>query len=152
MKMEHHALITVPVAAGTYYFTGSWFYTAISVFLGFLVDFDHVFDYIREEKRFNFKDMFIKSYLGDFKKLYVVFHAFEYIPIVWIIAFFINNYTFAIVFTVSYLAHMIPDQLTNNVKPFGYFFIYRLIKNFSMKETFYFPEGVEPGFIRKRQN
>lgn len=151
MKMEHHAIITVPVAASTYYFTNSLFYTLLSIFLGFLVDFDHVFDYIREEKRFNFRDMLIKSYLGDFKKLYVIFHAFEYIPVAWAISFIIKDYIFAVVFTVAYLSHMIPDQLSNNVKPFGYFFIYRLIKNFSMKETFNFPDGVEPGFIRKRQ-
>ena len=151
MKMEHHAIITAPVAIGTYYFTNSWFYTLLTVFLGLLVDFDHVFDYIREEKRFDFKDMFIKSYMGDFKKLYIVFHAYEYIPVAWIISFIIKDWTFGTVFTIAYLSHMLPDQFTNNTKPFGYFFIYRLMKNFSMKEQFYFPEGVEPGFIRKRQ-
>jgi hypothetical protein len=152
MKMEHHALVTIPVAAGTYYFTNSWFYTLVSVFLGVFVDTDHVFDYIREEKKFDFKDMFVKSYLGDFKKLYIIFHAYEYIPIAWIISFLIKDLTFGIVFTVAYLSHMLPDQFMNNTKPFGYFFIYRFIKKFSMKEQFYFPEGVEPGFIRKRQN
>ncbi|MCX7698264.1 MAG: hypothetical protein N2114_02215 [Candidatus Goldbacteria bacterium] len=115
------------------------------------MDADHVIDYIREEKRFDFKDMFIKSYLGDFKKLYVIFHAYEYIPLAWLISFLLKDWTFGIVFTISYLSHMIPDQLANNTKPFGYFFIYRFIKKFSMKEQFYFPEGVEPGYIRKRQ-
>ncbi|MBP7791747.1 MAG: hypothetical protein KA120_01660 [Candidatus Goldbacteria bacterium] len=151
MKMEHHAIVTAPVAIGTYYFTHSWFYTLVSVFSGFLVDFDHVFDYIREEKRFSLKDMFVKSYLGDFKKLYIIFHAFEYVPLVWIITLFVKDYTFAVVFTISYLSHMIPDQMANNTKPFGYFLTYRIKKKFDMKELFYFPQGVEPGFIRKRQ-
>jgi hypothetical protein len=59
MKMEHHMLVTAPIAAGTYFITHSWIYTAMTIFLGFLVDVDHVIDYIREEHRFDMKDLFL---------------------------------------------------------------------------------------------
>lgn len=141
MKMEHHMMVTAPIAAGTYYFTHSWLYVAMTLFLGFLVDFDHVFDYVREEHKFDMKDMFIKSYRGDFEKLYVVFHAWEYVPLSFIAGALLDNYTFSVVFSVAYISHLLPDQLMNNTKPLGYFMTYRIIKNFKMTELFNFPKG-----------
>ena len=137
MKMEHHMITSVPVAAGVWLASHNWYYVCMSLFLGFLVDVDHVFDYIREEGRFNMRHMFEKSYEGDFHHLYVIFHAYEYIVLAWIPVFFTHNCTFSIVFTVAYLSHMIPDQLMNNVKPLGYFLTYRIYKKFVMTEIFY---------------
>ncbi len=137
MKAEHHIALSAPVAAGVWFATHSWFYTVMAFLLGFLVDVDHVFDYIREEGKFDWDHMFKKSYDGDFKKLYVIFHAYEYIPLAWIAGFLMNNWTFPAVFTAAYLTHMIPDQLMNNVKPLGYFMTYRIIKKFYWKELFY---------------
>lgn len=134
-------LVSAPIAAGTYYFTHSLIYTAMALFLGFLVDVDHVFDYIREEHKFDMKDMFIKSYRGNFEKLYVLFHAWEYIPLAWIAGAIMNNYVFSAVFTVAYASHLLPDQLMNNTKPFGYFLTYRIMKKFVMSEFFNFPGG-----------
>jgi hypothetical protein len=135
--MEHHIMVSVPVAAGVWFTTRSWFYVAMSLFLGFLVDVDHTLDYIREEGKFDMADMFVKSYVGNFNYLYVIFHAYEYIPIAWIAGYFMHNYTFSIVFTVAYLSHMIPDQLMNNVRPWGYFITYRIMKKFVMTDIFY---------------
>ncbi|MEI7541947.1 MAG: hypothetical protein WCJ94_01685 [bacterium] len=137
MKMEHHIAVSVPVAVGVWFTTHNWYYVAMSLFLGFLVDVDHVIDYIREEGTFNMKGLFKKSYLGDFHHFYVIFHAYEYILIAWIVGFFTHNYTFSIVFTVAYLSHMLPDQLMNNTKTFGYFMTYRIYKKFVMTEFFY---------------
>jgi hypothetical protein len=137
MKMEHHMAVSVPVCAGVWFTTHSWFYVVMAFSLGVLIDFDHVFDYVREEGRFDMADMFTKSYHGDFHHLYVIFHAFEYVPIAWIAGFFMHNFTFSLVFTVAYLGHMIPDQLMNNVRPWGYFMIYRIKKEFVMRDIFY---------------
>ncbi|ERR1035437_519581 len=137
MKMEQHIAVSVPVAAGVWFTTHNWYYVAMSLFLGFLIDVDHVIDYIREEGKFDMRHLFVKSYEGDFRHLYVIFHAFEYILIAWLAGFFMHNYTFSMVFTVAYLSHMIPDQLMNNVKPFGYFLTYRIYKRFVMTELFY---------------
>ncbi len=139
--------IALPVSGGILFFTHSWLYFLMSLALGVLIDFDHVFDYIREEKKFDFKDLFIKSYKGDFVKLYLIFHCYEFIIIAWIAAFFLNNYTFAIVFTIAYLAHMIPDQFANNIRPFGYFFFYRAYKKFINKKIFY-PDRNPPTSVR----
>jgi len=129
--------VSIPLMAGVWLATRSWFYVVMSFCLCVLVDVDHVFDYIREEGRFDMVNMFEKSYDGDFHHLYVIFHAYEYIPVAWIIGFFIHNYTFSAVFTAAYLCHMIPDQLMNNVKPFGYFMTYRIMKKFVYPELFF---------------
>jgi hypothetical protein len=137
MKMEQHIAVSVPVAAGTWFMTHNWYYVAMALFLGFLIDVDHVFDYIREEGRFDMRHLFQKSYEGDFRRFYVIFHAYEYIPLAWLAGYLAHNYTFSAVFTVAYLSHMIPDQLMNNVKPFGYFLSFRICKKFVMRELFY---------------
>ena len=130
-------ITSVPVAAGVWFTTHNWYYVAMAFFLGFLIDVDHVFDYIREEGKFDMRHLFEKSYEGDFHHFYVIFHAYEYIPLDWLAGALANNYTFSIVFTVAYLSHMIPDQLLNNVKPFGYFMSYRIYKKFVMRDLFY---------------
>ncbi len=140
MKAEHHAALAIPVSLGIWYFKASWIYFLMSLFLGIFIDADHIFDYVREEGKFNLKDLFIKSYKGDFKKLYVIFHSYEFVPIAWIIGALVGNFEFSIVFTIAYLFHMIPDSLANNVRPLGYFFIYRAFVNFDMNRVFYSPE------------
>lgn len=134
-------MASAPVAAGVWYFTHNIWYVGLSLFLGFLVDVDHVIDYIREEGKFNFRDLFVKSYRGDFRKLYVIFHGWEYILLAWAGAVIAGAPAFGVVFTVSYLVHMIPDQLMNNVKPLGYSIIYRWSKGWVMSEFFNEPKG-----------
>ncbi len=145
MKLEHHIAVSVPVSLTILYFTKSYFYFFLSLTVGILLDIDHIYDYIKEEKRFDLKHLFIKSYLGDFKKMYLFFHAFEYVPVALLIGYFTNNLTFAIVFSTAYLFHLIPDQFSNNTKPFGYFLIYRILVKFEMKKIF----DVPPGGIHK---
>jgi len=138
--MEHHMAVSVPVAAGAYFFTGgSWLYALAAFFTGFLVDVDHVLDYIREMRKFDMKDMFIKSYKGDFNRLYVILHAWEYIPLALIAGAVTGHMTAALVFSAAYFSHLLPDQLMNNTKPFGYFMTYRIMKKFKMSELFYKP-------------
>lgn len=143
MKLEHHIAISIPVSLSVLYFTKSIFYFFFSLAVGILLDVDHIYDYVREEKRFDLKHLFIKSYLGDFKKMYLFFHAYEYVPVVFLIGFLMNNYTFPFVFSVSYLFHLLPDQFANNTKPFGYFLTYRILVKFEMKKIFNVPpEGI----------
>ena len=140
MKASQHAIVALPTSISLWVLTGyNIWYLLMSLFLGFLIDVDHVWDYVREERKFDFKHMFIKSYTGDFKKLHIVFHCLEYVPIAWIIGLIIGGeaVTFAAVFTIAYLSHMIPDLLSNNVHPLGYFFIFRAMKKFEMREIFH---------------
>ncbi|MCE5300469.1 MAG: hypothetical protein LLG37_06305 [Spirochaetia bacterium] len=144
MKAENHLIVSVPTSISIWVLTDySLWYFAMAFFLGFLVDVDHVFDYIREEHGFDFKNMFIKSYKGDFEKLYVWFHCMEYVPIAWIYGLISGNLEFAAVFSIAYLSHMIPDQLSNNVRPWGYFFIFRAMNGFKMSKIFYPPRKEE---------
>jgi hypothetical protein len=145
MKLEHHIAVSVPVSLGVFYFTRSIFYFLFSLAIGVLVDIDHIFDYIAEEKKFDLKHLFIKSYLGDFKKIYLFFHAYEYVPLAIFLGYYFKNMTFAFVFVISYLIHLIFDQFSNRTKPLGYFLIYRIFVKFEMKKIF----NVPPGGIHK---
>ena len=137
MKLKHHIAITFPIGVSIWLISNSIFYFVMALFLGILVDVDHILDYLIEERRFDLKHLFVKSYNHEYDRLTLCLHCYEYILVVWIICCFSGKYEFAIIFTVSYLTHMIPDQLSNNVRPFGYFFVYRAYRKFRMNDVFY---------------
>ncbi|MEI7640128.1 MAG: hypothetical protein WCJ46_01270 [bacterium] len=145
MKVENHAMVGVPVAVGIFYVSHSWLFFWVAILVGIFIDGDHVFDYIREEKKFNFRHLFIKSYKGDFKKIVLIGHAYEWIALAWIIGLFFKESSLPLVFTIAYLFHMIPDQIANNIKPWGYFITYRWLKKWKMSEIFYPPK---PGRVK----
>ena len=116
-----------------------------SIFGGFFIDVDHLFDYFFAfGPRFRL-DYFLKG-LQFFKtsKLFVPLHSFEIVIIGIIfsivIYFFrkqlaINNYllTIIFVFSLSLLFHLFFDICSNELPLKSYFFTYRLERNFDLK-------------------
>jgi len=137
MKLNQHIAISIPISIVVWLVFNSGLFTAMTFFLGCCVDVDHVFDYVREERAFSLKGLFVKSYNRDFVKLVLVFHSYEYLFIVWLVCLFWDRLDFCIVFTIGYLAHMVPDQLTNSIRPLGYFFSYRAKKHFAVNRIFF---------------
>ncbi len=111
---------------------------------GFFIDSDHLFDYfLTFGLNFNLY-YFLNSYQFDIsKKIYVPFHAWEYLII---LTYFILNLqnklkkrkSAAIYFLLSFLvsltlgiySHLIIDTIDNHVRPLGYSLIYRVVNNF----------------------
>ena len=137
MKLKQHIAISVPISIVVWLVSDSGLFTAMTFFLGCCVDVDHVFDYVREEKTFSLKGLFVKSYRRDFVKLVLVLHSYEYLFIIWLVCLFGDRLGFGIIFTIGYLAHMVPDQLTNGIRPLGYFFSYRAKKKFEVNKIFF---------------
>ncbi|MCK5081146.1 MAG: hypothetical protein KAQ63_03200 [Candidatus Moranbacteria bacterium] len=105
---------------------------------GFLIDVDHLLDYFLSFGfNFNFKwfregRQFLKS-----DKIFVWFHAWEYVIILFGISFVLDGtQKIAILaFCLSLLIHLIADCLINyGVKLVSYFIFYRIWRNFEIEK------------------
>jgi len=122
------------------FFMFSYFF-GISVgllsFLGaFLVDGDHMFDYLicilKTKKPFSFKRFFEANYFDETGKIFIPLHSWE-LGCGLIISYFMFSLPIFIVLGISLVIHLIVDQLTNRVKFLAYFLIWRVLNKFSVR-------------------
>lgn len=104
---------------------------------GFLVDIDHLFDYVLafglsfHPNYFFSGHMFVVSH-----KIYVPLHGWEWVIILGFVSYFTKRKSykyFLTALTLGLLSHLIWDQFSNHATTLGYSFIYRLINNFDAK-------------------
>lgn len=125
---------------------------------GFFIDLDHLFDYFLA---FGFRfrlDYFLKGYqFLKSDKIYIPLHSFEIVIILFIIYYllsigyknflrfknfknfknFITLKTLIFAFSLSLLFHIAFDIVENELPPSTYSFIYRISKNFELKNLVY---------------
>ena len=107
--------------------------SALTCFLvGILVDLDHFFDYIKDNGlKVNIAHFYQYFDEGKHEKLYLIFHAYEYlIPIAFLFLVTDNN-LMIIAVVIGFAQHLLFDQITNPMKPMAYFLIYRIKNGFS---------------------
>jgi len=135
-----HFLLTLGLSIILFIFFHDLRLMPIAFLFGFFVDVDHLFDYLKWKKRnFSLKEFFTPSvYARGSKKTYVPFHGWEFLPLIYFlgnllrIKLSIEGLQWAA--TLAYFGHMFWDQIYVSPKPLAYFFIYRLINNFDLKE------------------
>ncbi|HEX6512911.1 MAG TPA: hypothetical protein VF157_11460 [Chloroflexota bacterium] len=108
----------------------------ISLAFGVLVDLDHFFDYWYSEGRLCFD---LKTFLGTryWKKsgrIFVFFHAFEYLPLVFLFWQAYKGRRWAVAATAAMSSHLLADHLVNELRPLGYFLSYRAAHSFRADE------------------
>lgn len=115
----------------------------ISLFMGFLIDIDHFFDYFYyvvsnftwTGLHFNISEFFNPAlYVHGSQKVFVILHGWEFLlPLFYLGKSLKNKYPGIIIaILIPYIIHMAIDQFSGVRTPFSYIFIYRLINNFSM--------------------
>jgi len=117
------------------YFKQAWLGLITGFFGGFLIDLDHVLEYfLFFGLNFNLSH-FLEGWqflLSD--KIYLWFHAWEYVPILLIMAWMLKKYqVLKIIFITLALAsgiHLLSDVLINQYPLSHYSIIYRAQENF----------------------
>ena len=133
MKPVIHLTASAVVSASLYGMTKSVTISVVSFFTGFLIDIDHVFDYLREYGlQPDLKKFFRVFYENRFEKVVLVFHGWE-----WIAALFVLSWSSGwnkplLGFAIGALHHLVLDQMGNNATGPGYFFVYRAVKRFAL--------------------
>lgn len=108
----------------------------LSLAFGVFVDLDHLIDYWYSEGRICFDaHTFLRTrYWQKSGRLFVLFHAFEYLPIVFLVWHAFKGRRWAVAATAAMSSHLLADHLVNELKPLGYFLLYRLAHGFKADE------------------
>ena len=136
MKPEYHALISLAVASVFYLLTHSLTASAFVILVGVFMDFDHFFDLSMTRGRltFNPKTLLDYSYNQRYRRLFLVVHSVELIPIIFLLGGILFGKMITYGILVGFISHIITDYATNGVKPFSYFFTYRLLNKFDVSK------------------
>ena len=140
MKIKNHIVTSLPLGTVYYIATGEILSAAIVVLSAVLVDVDHCLDYVVTQKSVSSLRKMIESFntFEVINKNYFILHSWELIILFAIeIVFYPSSYLIAIF--IGYAFHLLLDQIVNtrfqgkrNVKPFFYFFVYRMKYSFEV--------------------
>lgn len=132
MKPAKHALISAVVALACLVSTNSWIFSILTFLSGFVIDIDHLFDYFQSGNKLNLKELLGSSYFKKSGKMYVVLHSYELLFPLFVIAFTFGGLQLGVWMGLSFILHLISDQLSYSTHPLAYFITFRAMKNFSL--------------------
>ena len=129
-----HVTASAVVSATLYGATKSVPLAVVSFLTGFLMDIDHVFDYLREYgMQPDPKKFFRVFYENRFEKVVLAFHGWEWIAVLVVCSWAAGWNELLLGIATGALHHLILDQLGNNATGPGYFFVYRAAKRFALR-------------------
>jgi len=108
----------------------------LSLVFGALVDLDHFIDYWYSEGRvcFDLHTFLRTRYWQKSGRIFIFFHAFEYLPLVFLVWQALKGRKWAVAATAAMSSHVLADHLVNELRPMGYFILYRLAHGFRSDE------------------
>jgi len=141
MKPEHHIIASIVVSSAIYFFFNSISAALISFVSGVFIDIDHFLDYILHGKfSLHLKDYYLFSLERQFSKIYLFFHSFEIIILLWVMISYFKLNLFRIAFVIGLTQHLILDSIFNSytvlINPLAYFFAFRAAKGFRKELLF----------------
>ena len=128
--LYEHMPAAVAVGGVFWWLDGNPAHVAIALAFGWLVDADHLCDYLiwlkRSGAKVSARDFVSGRFFKDSRKVYVPFHAWEWVLMLGLLAGTAGGYA-AHLYCAAFalLAHLIQDQLTNSPRTFGYSISYR---------------------------
>jgi len=119
------------MAAIFFLFTRSLIPSVICLLVGIFIDLDHLIDFWIHSKKFSFgEDFFDYFYKAEFRKIYVVFHSIELIPVIYILGNFLFEGIMTYAILLGFISHLFLDYIGNSKNPFSYFLFYRILVDF----------------------
>ncbi len=127
-----HFTVTLSLACFFYFFTGRISWVILCITGGILIDIDHFIDhFLHYGRHFRLVDFLFHSYL-DSGKIYVVFHSWEILILLWIISFRVSWF---IPLAAGMTGHLMIDQLFSRKPKLFYFLAFRWYHGFSRDKT-----------------
>lgn len=136
MIKEELGHLTLSLFAGAIIavFFGNLWTIAWAVLAGFLIDGDHLFDYLlfKGLKNLQLKEFLSGSYFDDSGKVILPLHGFEYCLIFLVVAYIFQDWRpTMLALALSLFLHLFYDTLTNKPIWPTYFILFRITKNFN---------------------
>lgn len=117
----------------------NWRLILAALVIGFFIDVDHLFDYFAYfGLRFNlFYFLNVATYMGPAQKIYVLFHGWEFILLLWLSGKILGNKyklpELGSTLVFPYAIHLLIDQFSGYTTNYlAYFLTFRILTGFSM--------------------
>lgn len=138
-----HFLLALAVGLFFYWRFRRWETIITAIIFGFLIDVDHLFDYFAFFNfQFNLSSFFAtQTYFVPSGKIYVLFHAWEWLILLWLIFWQIGK-RFKIkslqwVVSGAYFFHLVWDCISTQTLPLVYLITYRLLNDFEISKIYH---------------
>ena len=147
MRARYHVVASAGISLGFQAAMHSWPATLGCFLSGILIDIDHYLEYCISKKKFpyRYKELLDFCLYHKESKLYLFFHAYEYLIILWLSIYFFDLGKIWIGIAIGLTAHLIFDQFTNPIKPLFYFLTFRIKNKFETSKIVskdYFKQGL----------
>jgi hypothetical protein len=145
MLKDEATHLTLSVIAGVLIgaLTGNYWAIAWAIGSGFLIDVDHLFDYLlfKKFKNLNLKEFFSGTFFDKSGKVILPLHGYEYGVVLIILGLVYINFNWLyLALGVSLIFHLIYDTISNKPSWPTYFVFYRLFYRFDHND-FDFKKG-----------
>ena len=145
MTPTQHTVASGITGAAFYAYSHSPLASAACFLSGILIDVDHIMDLCIYKKRITFTARDLFNFCGREKggKLYLIFHSYELLALLWASIFFFHWPTVWLGLAMGVSVHLFLDQIANPVRPWVYFLWYRIKFGFAKEYSF------TPGYFGK---
>ncbi len=136
MRTVGHIITSAGVSCASYYVYRSPKAAWASFLVGFLIDLDHIFDYVRAHGwKMNWSKVKEASHENYSGKLYLPLHSYELIAIFFLLFKGKSRQPYRVGITLSLLTHLLLDQRCNPSRKAGtYFLASRIRKRFNANQ------------------
>ncbi len=137
MRVSSHLLASSVFSAGVYAATRSPAMTAASFGAGWLIDIDHVLDYVVEHGVRIAPAHFFATFRDDrYRRARLLLHGWEW-PLGWLVGAALTGWhPLPVGIGLGWLHHLLFDQLTNTPSALGYSLLWRLRRGLSYRASF----------------
>ncbi|SER54796.1 hypothetical protein SAMN04487884_10722 [Butyrivibrio fibrisolvens] len=137
MSPDKHIISGIILGTGAYIVTKDITLAGASALSAFMCDMDHLLEYgaycLQYKVKPSIKEFFSGSYFATKDKIVIVFHGYEYLFIMLIIAAMTRS-SIAIGMVMGYTLHMILDTIGNDCTFLGYCISYRIKVRFELNK------------------
>ena len=137
MKLPQHTAFSVFIAGLLYMICKSWAISLSCVISGIFIDLDHVIDVVREHGReVNIKDFFEICHNAQFNRIILLFHGWEWLPLLAITAWLTGGNPWVIGTLIGLGQHLVLDAYANSSNFSSYSLIWRWKNDFHFDTIF----------------
>ena len=105
---------------------------------GVVIDGDHAIDYtlywIIHRRRLPFRELTSGELFVTWQRAGLLLHSYELLVPLWVIAWLTGAFALATWISISFVAHLVADQMVYPVKPLIYLFGFRAWRRFRFTE------------------
>ena len=143
MSPIKHTVISGVLSLGFFALTKSWTGTLACFLSGIFIDIDHFFDFWIVKKRFKcgYDDLMTYGIREKAGIVFLIFHSYELLAALWFAIYLYDLNAVWLGIAWGTTVHLLADQMSNPLRPPGYFFFYRMKYGFAkehlLKKEFY---------------